>query len=80
MWSNKAPTEPGYYWLKEKNESQTVVLGERDSPKQKELQFYFVAEEFGTEGDRIIQAGGRFWSERILPPETPGTELSESLQ
>lgn len=80
MWSNKAPTEPGYYWLKEKNNSQTVVLGERDSLRQKELHFYFVAEEFGTEGDRIIQAGGRFWSERILPPETSVTELHKGLQ
>jgi hypothetical protein len=69
MWSKTAPTEPGHYWIKLINGWQEIALGELDPLRKKKLVFYFANTELAHDGDLIVKDGGRFWSERIVPPD-----------
>ena len=56
------------------------MLGEIDPLRKKKLVFYSVNVELGSDGDRILKDGGRFWSERVTPPDLQPVELVEALR
>jgi hypothetical protein len=66
------PIEPGHYWIKLINGGQEIALGELNPLRKKKVVFYFPNTELahdGDLGDLIVKDGGRFWSERIVPPD-----------
>jgi hypothetical protein len=71
-WSKTVPIEPGHYWIKLINGGQEIALGELNPLRKKKVVFYFPNTELahdGDLGDLIVKDGGRFWSERIVPPD-----------
>jgi hypothetical protein len=64
--TDKAPTEPGYYWAKQDGENPTVVEVDRISYKGKTERMYVYAP-----GNDMELPLSKFilWSERIEVPE-----------
>ena len=80
MWTKTVPTEPGFYWVKSRDGQMLVIYGEKEPIRRNTLKFRFFDDDdfLGSAGEQIVKDGARFWSERILPPELPDSELLHS--